>query len=74
MYQLWTKSDSQKENLGSGLKAKWRRQQSYFILSFPLLSLKIGSFGGFVCKRGGAKSEFSDKGLPVTQLPMDQMT
>ena len=51
-YQLWIKSDSQKENWGPGSKSKWRKNQLYFILTFSVanvtLLLKIGSFGGVV--------------------------
>ena len=54
----------------------------YLLLNLPSISLYLsdsqnfvtGSSGGRGWKRGGAKSGFSDKGVPVTQPQKDQMT
>ena len=58
------------------------QQEFLFIRNFPIAFVDIelhhimlGNIEYIIInQRGGAKSGFLDKGVPVTQPPMDQMT
>ena len=74
-YQLWIKSDSQKENWGPGSKSKWRKNQLYFILTFSVanvtLLLKIGSFGGVVSINFGKIWTFQKNNVQILTKNID---